>query len=90
MELAAPKSVRSNGRDAFLWTTTIGGVAYRIAWSKDDGKIRISWQDSSDWSRFVTLGPTWSPQSDLLAAQAAVESWVRHRTAAVAAQSAAR
>jgi hypothetical protein len=81
MRLTAPRSVRAQGRDAFVWTATIGGVAHRIAWSTDDKKIRISWEDGAGWSRFVTLGPAWSPQPDLFAAQAAVESWVERRTA---------
>ena len=81
MELTVPTSVRSSGRDVFMWTTVIAGVAHKIAWSRDDRKIRISWEDGEGWSRFVTLGPTWSPQADLFGAQAAVESWVQHRTA---------
>ncbi len=87
MTLTAPKTVRANGRDAFMWTTTICGVAHRIAWSQEDKKIRISWEDSNGWSRFVTLGPAWSPQPDLLAAQAAVEGWVERRGEALRAGS---
>ena len=87
MELTAPTSVRSNGRDAFMWTAAIGGVTYRIAWSTDDKKIRISWQDGEGWSRFVTLGPRWSPQEDLFGAQTAVENWVQHRTSTISTRS---
>jgi hypothetical protein len=45
MELTTPTSVRSQGRDAFMWQAVISGVAHRIAWSSDDKKIRISWED---------------------------------------------
>jgi hypothetical protein len=89
MELTAPTSVRSNGRDAFMWKTAIGGVQHRIAWSTDDKKIRISWEEAEGWSRFVTLGPRWSPREDLFGAQSAVEDWVQHRTATIKARPAA-
>ena len=84
MRLSAPTTMRSNGRDAFVWTASINGIAHRIAWSTDDKKIRVSWEDSNGWSRFVSLGPAWSPQPDLLGAQSAVEGWAERRAAALA------
>ncbi|HEY6794320.1 MAG TPA: hypothetical protein VI248_06525 [Kineosporiaceae bacterium] len=87
MELTAPTPVRSHGRDAFMWRAVLGGVPHRIAWSTDDKKIRISWEDGDGWSRFVTLGSRWSPQEDLFGAQAAVEDWARHRETTITSRS---
>ncbi|MDQ1286523.1 MAG: hypothetical protein QG622_88 [Actinomycetota bacterium] len=81
MTLSKARQIVRQGKTAFMWTATLGNLDHHIAWSPDDRLIRISYEQHGKWTPFVTLGPQWSPASDLFAAQLSVEDWAEHREA---------
>lgn len=78
MKISQPRRIVVADHDAYLWSIHMDGVRHDIVWWVTDGTIRVSFQiDAKRTSRFVKLGPPYSPRYSLREAVAAVNDWVQ-------------
>jgi hypothetical protein len=85
MRVSQPRRAIVGDHEAYLWSVEIDGVPHDVAWWVADGSIRLSFPvDATRPSRFVTLGPSYSPCYSLRAAMRAVDSWAKVRQERVA------